>query len=63
MAFFMSYFAKKKAAPPSPSQVAAKKTLSQLGIDDDAVPQATWSKMQMPVRTMQFHHFHRDEII
>ena len=51
MAFLMSYFASKKKAAPSPSQAAAKKTLSQLGIDDAAVPQAStsWSKLQMPV--------------
>lgn len=56
MAFLMSYFASKKKAAPSPSQAAAKKTLSQLGIDDAAVPQAStsWSKLQMPVRSSSF---------
>lgn len=54
MAFLMSYFANKNKAAPSASQAAAKKTLSQLGIDDAAVPQASWSKLQMLVRSSSF---------
>lgn len=54
MAFLMSYFKKKANEAPSPQKVAVKKTLSQLGIDDDAVPESSWNRFQMPVRSGSF---------
>lgn len=54
MAFLMSYFKKKANDAPSPHKVAVKKTLSQLGIDDDAIPESSWNRFQMPVRSGSF---------
>lgn len=48
----MSFFAGKKKL--GSKELAAKKALSELGIDDESVPQQTWSRLHMPVRSGSF---------